>query len=381
MADYWPAGPRKSPIVAIVLGLLAALLLAYLFQIGLVRRAAVAAAEQAGLVPTPAHSPALQAFFTTPTLRYPDLPGQRADPPLLASLLADVDAARKSIDLAVFDLDLGQLAQALLRAQRRGVAVRLVVDSENLVAPEASEQLGLLQRVGVALRFDRREPFMHDKFVVIDRQISWLGSWNMTDNDTYRNNNNMLRLASRQIAADYAAEFEQMFGGRFGTSKRSATPRPAARVGAARVEVYFSPEDGVVQHVLDRIAAAQRSIRFMAFSYTSAEIADAMIGRARAGVSVRGVAEAQNATGSRAAYGPLKAAGIDVLQDGNCYILHHKVIIIDDRTVITGSYNFTASAELSNDENLVIVDDPALARAFLEEFERVYAQAQAPARC
>jgi phosphatidylserine/phosphatidylglycerophosphate/cardiolipin synthase-like enzyme len=51
------------------------------------------------------------------------------------------------------------------------------------------------------------------------------------------------------------------------------------------------------------------------------------------------------------------------------------------RTVITGSYNFTNSAEKDNDENLVIVDDPNLARAYLDEFQHVYAQAQAPARC
>ncbi|MFL5804473.1 MAG: phospholipase D-like domain-containing protein [Roseiflexaceae bacterium] len=70
-----------------------------------------------------------------------------------------------------------------------------------------------------------------------------------------------------------------------------------------------------------------------------------------------------------------------MLQDGNCYILHHKVSIIDERTVITGSYHFTSSAERDNDENLVIVDDPTLARAYLDEFERVYAQAQAPTRC
>ena len=55
--------------------------------------------------------------------------------------------------------------------------------------------------------------------------------------------------------------------------------------------------------------------------------------------------------------------------------------MIDARTVITGSYNFTGSAEKDNDENLVIVEDPTLARAYLEEFERVYAQAQAPTRC
>jgi phosphatidylserine/phosphatidylglycerophosphate/cardiolipin synthase-like enzyme len=191
----------------------------------------------------------------------------------------------------------------------------------------------------------------------------------------------MLRFASRQVAADYTHEFEQMFAGRFGTGKSSATPYPRVRVGKANVEVYFSPEDGVAKHVLERLAGAKRSIHFMAFSYTATSIADAMVAKAKSGLVVRGVFERQNAGGTGSAFGRLRQGGIDVLEDGNCYILHHKAIIIDERTVITGSYNFTNSAERDNDENLVIVDDPVLARAYLDEFERVYAQAQAPARC
>src|SRR5436190_5580848 len=65
----------------------------------------------------------------------------------------------------------------------------------------------------------------------------------------------MLQFVSRELAADYTHEFEQRFGGRFGTSKRSATPYPQVRVGATRVEIYFSPEDGVAKHVLQRLAA------------------------------------------------------------------------------------------------------------------------------
>src|SRR5437867_12777356 len=106
-----------------------------------------------------------------------------------------------------------------------------------------------------------------------------------------------------------------------------------------------------------------------------------MVAKVKAGLLVRGVFESQNAGGTGAAFNRLKAGGVDVLEDGNCYILHHKVIVIDERTVITGSYNFTGSAEKDNDENMVIVDDPNQARAYLEEFQRVYAQAQTPARC
>jgi phosphatidylserine/phosphatidylglycerophosphate/cardiolipin synthase-like enzyme len=61
--------------------------------------------------------------------------------------------------------------------------------------------------------------------------------------------------------------------------------------------------------------------------------------------------------------------------------MHHKVIIIDDATVITGSYNFTRRAAHTNDENLLIIDSPALAAQFAAEFERVYRQARNPPRC
>ena len=191
----------------------------------------------------------------------------------------------------------------------------------------------------------------------------------------------MLRFVSRQLAADYTNEFAQMFDGRFGTSKRSATPYSQVRLGKSHIEVYFSPEDGVAKYVLARLAAARKSIHFMTFSYTEDKISDAMIAKVKAGLVVRGVFESQNAHGSGADFNRLKHGGVDVLEDGNCYILHHKAIVIDERTVITGSYNFTSSAEKDNDENLVIVDDLQLARAYLDEFERVYAQAQAPARC
>ncbi len=67
----------------------------------------------------------------------------------------------------------------------------------------------------------------------------------------------------------------------------------------------------------------------------------------------------------------MKKAGLDVLQDGNPYVMHHKVFIIDGREVIFGSFNFSENADTSNDENLLIVDDPALAQAFEAEFQRV----------
>jgi phosphatidylserine/phosphatidylglycerophosphate/cardiolipin synthase-like enzyme len=69
-------------------------------------------------------------------------------------------------------------------------------------------------------------------------------------------------------------------------------------------------------------------------------------------------------------------AGVDLLEDGNPYILHHKVIILDDEIVITGSYNFSASAAEKNDENVLIIHSPEIAATYLDEYERVVQQAE-----
>jgi phosphatidylserine/phosphatidylglycerophosphate/cardiolipin synthase-like enzyme len=373
---------RRAPAPGTIVIALLVLIFVYLYTSGALGRWRDSIAQgRTSLTTRTPSADDMQVFFTTPALVYPDVPGQRTTSPLLRAVLADIATARKSIDLATFDFDIPEITEALIRAKQRGIEVRVIVDSENLDTPEVSQQTGQLQTAGIPVHFDRREPFMHNKFIVVDRAVAWTGSWNVTTNDLYRNNNNMLRFASPQLAADYTHEFEQMFGGRFGTSKRSATPYPQVQLESARVEVYFSPQDGVAKYVLQRLATAKRSIHFMTFSYTADAISDAMIAKLKAGLVVRGVFERQNAGGSGADFTRLKQGGVDVVEDGNCYILHHKVIVIDERTVITGSYNFTGSAERDNDENLVIVDDPALARAYLDEFQRVYAQAQAPTRC
>ena len=363
------------------------LILVYLYQIGTVDRflgqVGFVSSRPPVAAPVPQSSAgnAITVLFNTPNLVYPDARSQPARSPLAEAVIADFNAARSSIDVAAFDFDLSSLTDALLQAHERGVAIRLIVDSENVQDANVAKETGRLQDAGIPITFQRTQPFMHNKFIVIDQAVTWTGSWNMTSNDTYRNNNNFQRFVSSQMSADYTAEFEQLFAGQFGSNKTRLTRARRVQVGMAMVEVYFSPQDGAAQRVIDRLNRAQQRIRFMTFSFTSDPIADAMIARRAAGVRVQGVFEAQNANGTGSEFQRLRRGNITVLPDGNCYVMHHKVIIIDDRTVITGSYNFTSSAERYNDENLVIIDDPAVAQQYVEEFNRVAAQAQAPTRC
>lgn len=320
-------------------------------------------------------------FFTTPELSYPDLPQGRIAPAPEQAVLRDLAAARRQIDLASFEYNLPNLAEALIAAKRRGVHVRLALDRDCLEHPAMAHWAGLIEDAGIPIRWQHGSQFLHSKFVIIDGVVVWTGSWNPTVNDTYRNNNNLLRITVPAVVANYRTEFAQMADGAFGTAKRQRTPYPLTQAGAFAVANYFSPHETVRPHLLAQIGAARHQIDVLAFAFTDDAIGAALAERQRAGVPVRVVFEARNIRGSGSEQGPLLAAGVDVLADGNCYTMHHKVIIIDQRTVITGSYNFTARAEDVNDENLLILTDPALAQAYQGEFDRVYAQARAPTRC
>jgi phosphatidylserine/phosphatidylglycerophosphate/cardiolipin synthase-like enzyme len=284
-----------------------------------------------------------------------------------------IHAARLSVDVATFDLDLWGVRDALLAAHRRGVLVRLLTDRDNL---ETTEIVQLIEG-GVPVVSDNRENLMHNKFVVIDRREVWTGSMNLTVNSAYRNNDNLVRIRSTDLADDYLAEFNEMFANRrFGENSPANTPHPQLVVQGTPLEVYFSPEDGVADQLIDLIGSAQESIYFLAYSFTSDDLADAILERARQGVTVGGVMEAQQVSSNTGGeYQRFTDAGLDVRLDGNPRNMHHKVLIIDGRTVVTGSYNFTANAERRNDENVLVVHNPQIAAQFLEEFHRLYDQA------
>ena len=98
-----------------------------------------------------------------------------------------------------------------------------------------------------------------------------------------------------------------------------------------------------------------------------------MLERAKNGVSVSGVFETVGSETEFSELTPLYCAKVTVRQDTNFSFLHHKVIVIDERYVITGSLNFSDNANKSNNENVIIIDNPDIARLYTQEFERIFA--------
>lgn len=319
-----------------------------------------------------------QLFFSNP--RYPDRREYHRDG-IDAHLAALLDTATATIDIAIYDFDLENVANALARAAGRGVRVRMVTDSDTLTNDDAAVQraFAIVKGARIPIVDDGRPAIMHNKFVVVDAATVWTGSWNFTDGDTYRLNNNAIQIASAELAQNYTAEFEKMFVQRqFGPAKAGSLRDPVLSIGGVRVENYFAPEDGVAARINSRLQQAKQSIHFLAFSFTSDPIGKTVRQKAKEGVQVAGVFETTGSETLYSEYGKMLKAKLDVLQDGNPYVMHHKVIIIDGKTVIFGSYNFTNNAENDNDENLLIVDDAQLASAFEAEFQRVRATALKP---
>jgi phosphatidylserine/phosphatidylglycerophosphate/cardiolipin synthase-like enzyme len=314
----------------------------------------------------------IEAFFSDPDDPNADRYRGGPDEPLAQV----IHNAEFSVDAALYDLNLWSIRDALLAVHDAGVQVRIVAESDNLDETEFQD----LEQAGIEVLGDRRESLMHNKFVVIDGLDVWTGSMNFTVNGAYRNDNNLIHIRSSHLAENFTVEFEEMFvDDMFGDNAVDKTPNPSLTIDGVLVETSFSPDDGTADQIIQAIQSAEESINFLAFSFTSDPIAEALLRRAADGVTITGVfEESQYNSNTGTEYDNLLAAGLDVRLDGNPNNMHHKVFIIDEETVITGSYNFSQSAEARNDENTLIIHDPEIAAQYLAEFERVFEKAQQP---
>lgn len=297
-------------------------------------------------------------------------------------LIEKINAAQNSIHIAAFEFDLTPVADALIAARQRGVDVRWVTDDENGL--EADEEPGrgqfaMLQNAGIEVRADARSALMHNKFIIFDYQTVWTGSTNLTKNGIFKQENNALVIHSPVVAAMYEKEFQEMWDGQFGPKSPSQLAEQTTNVDRTPIWIVFTPEDGALeQAIIPLVNAAQFEVRFLAFSFTDYPLANAMIQRFQNGASVAGVYENVGSDTDAAEFDTLFCAGVSVRRDGNPGFMHDKVIIVDQRYIITGSLNFSTNAEDSNDENVIILDNAEIARLYLQEFDRIWSQASDP---
>jgi phosphatidylserine/phosphatidylglycerophosphate/cardiolipin synthase-like enzyme len=150
-------------------------------------------------------------------------------------------------------------------------------------------------------------------------------------------------------------------------ASQDTTPASQAAPG---IDVCFSPHGGCTEAVVKALDGAKQSVYVQAYSFTSTPIAKALVDAHKRGVQVKVILDKSQRTEKYSSADFVAHAGIPVQIDAKHAIAHNKVMVIDEETVITGSFNFTKAAEESNAENLLVIHSKELAAKYLENWKK-----------
>jgi phosphatidylserine/phosphatidylglycerophosphate/cardiolipin synthase-like enzyme len=417
------------------------------------------------LSPLP-QDPQIQVYFNqsqSASYREPYRDQSRLGDNLEQVMVDAIQSAKVSVDLAVQEVRLPRVADALKAKHQAGVRVRVVIENTyNRTLSDAEQQvdqmeerdrtryeeyrqlvdenqdgqisadevnrgdaIALLKTAEVPLIDDRADgsrgsDLMHHKFVVIDGKTVVTGSVNLSPSEVHGdflspasrgNANHLLKIQSRALAKLFTEEFDLLWGdgpngrpdSRFGLKKPYRLPQRVQISPTSAITIQFSPlsaaqpweysTNGLISRTLD---TATRSIDLALFVFTDQSLSNTLETRHQKGVRLRGLIDPNFAyrsysealdmmgirlpdnrcryeKGNRVWQRAIATIGIPTLPEGD--LLHHKFALLDDRTVITGSHNWSAAANHKNDETLLIIKNATVAAHFKREFDRLYQDA------
>lgn len=297
------------------------------------------------------------------------------------TICALINSSNITLDIAVWDNGSTKIVAALNNAYLRGVQVRYIssTNSLNSALSSLNSNIPLLKRTSTLT-----SNVMHNKFVIADNAKLLIGSMNFGNGSMFDDFNNIVIISNSSLAQNYTTEFNEMWGStgaqpntttsKFGPAKSDNTIH-SFNIGGSTVESYFSPTDGTASKIVDAINTANYSLDVAMFTFTDNDLGDAVVAAKNRGVNVRCIIENVSYFGSE--YNKLVNAGVPVISHENVtYDFHHKYCIIDavnsssDPIVVTGSHNWSNSAENEYDENTLIIHDAVVVNQYLEEFSK-----------
>ena len=307
------------------------------------------------------------------------------------TLIAYINRATETIDFCIYNINnsgLTNVSSALNDALNRGVRIRLITcgTTNHFGVNDLNAEIPVLERPVIP-----DDGIMHNKFAIFDANSSnpdkpwvWTGSANLTDEQINSDANNIIFIQDQTLAKAYQIEFEEMWGStgsqpnalnaRFGENKKDNTPH-FFNINNNLVECYFSPSDGTNQKIIDAINTANNDLEIETMLITRTDLANAILNAYYRGAEVRVITDAAdgNTTTVNNILNSLPQ-GENVTDLQTYGLLHNKLAIIDanlttsDPEVITGSHNWSNSANTINDENTLIIHSAELANIYFQQF-------------
>jgi phosphatidylserine/phosphatidylglycerophosphate/cardiolipin synthase-like enzyme len=308
------------------------------------------------------------------------------------TLIQYINRAEESIEFTIYNFNnngISNLSDALNAAHNRGVVVRVIYDS-NIDAVGVESLDAGIGRIASPQSEYPLYGIMHNKFIVFDanssdpdKPIVWTGATNFTNGQINTDPNNVIIVQDKSLAKTFQLEFNEMFGGdgpqpdplkaKFGPDKTDNTPHEFI-INGNRVECYFSPSDGTHTKILDVIETADHTIHIATMLITKADIGYSLSDKNDDGVDVKVLINDFDQYGEPIVNTLKESLEDDIRIKGENGIMHHKYMIVDqgfedsDPILLTGSHNWSSSAQFRNDENTLIFHDQAVANAYYQEF-------------
>lgn len=282
-----------------------------------------------------------------------------------------LDEATETLDIAQYNIRNVEYLEKLRQLRDRGVKIRIVVDKKN-ADQEWNTLDDQLEQEGFSivryLNTTRPLAIMHLKAVVIDHKTVMTGSFNWNETARYVNDENMLVLRDAALAQAYTREIDMLYGG----------PQVQGPHQSGKVEVRFSPQDNPRQAVIREIRRAKSRILVAMFTFADYAVSKELAKAVERGVEVVAVIEKKQAERFdadetvAAAVPPVGKKAPRVFVGGNISTafsaMHQKYAVFDGQRVITGACNWTPTAFGGSNEDLLVIDDAALAAKYTENF-------------
>ena len=363
-----------------------------------------------GPAPVPADLPAPAPRGDVVKFNGQDLPSRMFSDKTKISghLIRAIDATKETLDIAIYELAIREVRDALVRAKTRGVKVRIVMDQSHLYPEKTTShrtpEVQSLIDAGFELKTLRGGDafgIMHNKFAVFDGALLETGSYNWSRAaDTQHLENAIFDNDGARIAS-YQRYWNWMWSNARPVDDRKpparivldeeghSAPLPPAPQDSGRAVIFngaalpresYTPH-GTAANIVAAIDAARKSLVIANFSFSHGDLIEALKRAKARGLQIRIVFD-------RAQYGylpemaSLTDLGFDVRlsngRNGETGVMHSKFVVLDGKLVETGSFNWTFNGELNNYENAVFLDAPDDAYAWSAFFERIWAKGRVP---